>query len=66
MAKRKWRTAATVAVPEHMNGDELIWWRYSLCLLCNRHVPEYFTDAEVSSALNKMAARMPLPSGFEI
>ncbi|HXR23922.1 MAG TPA: hypothetical protein VN742_01085 [Candidatus Binataceae bacterium] len=64
MRKRKWDVARTVNVPRLMTGDEKIWWVYSLCLVINRSCPEYFDDDEVSSALNKMAARLELPHGF--
>jgi hypothetical protein len=62
--KRKWSAARTVNVPRMMRGDLKIWHLYSLCLMCNRHVSEDWTDGEVSSALNKMHERMPLPHGF--
>jgi hypothetical protein len=63
--KRKWETAATVAVPLPINGDEKIWALYSLCLICNRHVADFMSDSEVSDALNKMVDRLPLPHGFD-
>ena len=62
--KRKWSAARTVDVPSMMKGDLKIWHLYSLCLMCNRHVSEDWTDDEVSSALRKMHERMPLPFGF--
>jgi hypothetical protein len=52
-------------VPLPQTGDEKIWRLYSLCLVINRHCPEYFDDDEVSSALRKMAERLPLPHGFD-
>jgi hypothetical protein len=63
--RKKWVTAETVAVPLPIIGDEKIWRLYSLCLICNRHVSEFMSDSDVSEALNKMAARMPLPHGFD-
>jgi len=63
--KRKWTNAHTVNVPRMMSGDEKIWHLYSLCLVINRHVSEDWSDDEVSSALNKMAERLPLPHGFD-
>jgi hypothetical protein len=63
--KRKWKEARTVNVPRTISGDEKIWHHYALCLAINRHVPEFWTDNEVSSALNKMAERLPLPHGFD-
>jgi hypothetical protein len=63
--KRKWKEARTVNVPRLMSGDEKIWHHYALCLVINRSVPEFWTDDEVSSALNKMAERLPLPFGFD-
>ncbi|MGH6670747.1 MAG: hypothetical protein ACRECV_02080 [Xanthobacteraceae bacterium] len=61
MSNKQWETAATVAVPKKRYGDELIWWKYSLFLLCNRHVADCIDDDEVSVALNNMAAKIPLP-----
>ncbi|MGH7223784.1 MAG: hypothetical protein ACRELF_11185 [Gemmataceae bacterium] len=61
MSKTTWRPAASVAVRKKRYGDELIWWRYSLYLLCNRHVADCIDDDEVSVALNNMAAKIPLP-----
>jgi hypothetical protein len=65
MSECKWSAARTVNVPRMMRGDEKIWWLYSLCLMCNRHASEDWTDDEVSSALNKMHERIPLPYGFD-
>ncbi len=62
---RKWNEARTVTVPRPINGDEKIWWYYALTMTCNRHVAEYMDDDEVSEALNKMAARLELPYGFD-
>jgi len=62
--KRKWSAARTVNVPRMISGDEKIWHHYALCMVINRHVSEFFDDDEVSSALNKMAGRLPLPFGF--
>ena len=62
--KRKWVTAANVAVPLPITGDEKIWKIFSLCLMCNRHVPDCFDDDDVSNALRSMAERLPLPHGF--
>ncbi|HXR25609.1 MAG TPA: hypothetical protein VN742_09635 [Candidatus Binataceae bacterium] len=62
--KRKWSAARTVNVPRMMSGDQKIFWLYSLTLCCNRHVSDDWSDDEVSSALNKMRERMPLPYGF--
>ena len=59
--KRKWVTAANVAVPRPLSGDEKLWWYYSLYLICNRHVADCVDDQTVSEALNKMAARIELP-----
>ena len=63
--KRKWEERRHVNVPLPITGDEKIWALYSLCLMMNRHVAEFQDDDEVSSALNKMAERMPLPHGFD-
>jgi hypothetical protein len=62
--KRKWRTARTETVPLPITGDEKIWALYSLCLICNRSVPDCFDDNDVSAALKNMAERLPLPHGF--
>ena len=66
--KPKWSAARTVNEPRMMKGDLKIWHLYSLCLMCNRHVSEDWTDDEISSALNKMAImgdyRMTLPRIF--
>jgi hypothetical protein len=63
--RKQWEQQRHVAVPVPQTGDEKIWRLYSLCLVCNRHVPDYFDDDDVSEALNKMAARLPLPHGFD-
>ena len=63
--KRKWVTAKTIAVPLPVTGDEKIWKIYSLCLICNRSVPDCFSDDDVSHALRNMAERLPLPYGFD-
>jgi hypothetical protein len=64
-AKRNWERRATVDVPFPVTGDEKIWRLYSLCLVINRHCPDCWSDDDVSSALNKMAERLPLPHGFD-
>jgi hypothetical protein len=63
--RKQWERRATVDVPPSATGDQKIWALYSLCLICNRHVPDYQDDETVSSALRKMAERLPLPHGFD-
>jgi len=63
--KRKWTQRRFAAVAVSVTGDEKIWKIYSLCLICNRSVPECFDDNDVSTALRNMAERLPLPYGFD-
>lgn len=65
MRNKKWTGGREFKIPARCNGDEKIWRLYSLCLVCNRHVAEFWTDDEVSIALNNMAERLPLPHGFD-
>lgn len=58
---KRWSNETRVELPYRYTGDEKIWWYYSLYLLCNRHVVDCVDDETVSSALNKMAARIELP-----
>jgi hypothetical protein len=59
---RGWKIECDVHLPEWMpyESDLWIWHHYTLQLLCNRRVPEHFTDREVSNALRKMRERTPL------
>lgn len=59
-----WRAAADVTVRPLMSGDELIWWRHSLCLTINRHCAEFWTDDEVSEHLNRVNEQVELPIEF--
>ena len=61
---KKWSNTAKVLLPPRRYGDEKIWWQYSLYLVCNRHVADFMDNETVSSALNKMAERIPLPYAF--
>ncbi len=63
--RKQWSPMASVTIPTPQTGDEKIWRLYSLCLVCNRHVADFMDDDDVSEALNKMRARLPLPYGFD-
>lgn len=41
--------------------DEFIWREYSLFLLVNRHVADSIDDNDVSTALQQMRAKVPVP-----